>query len=178
MATDSHQLQGFRWIVVVLLAVGCALTWAQTKQEHVHQMGHSVMLFDLSKTMHIFRMTESGGVERVIVKDPTAQDQVVLIQRHLQHEAAAFQHGDYSDPASLHGADMPGLWGSRSRGGANKNFVYGSSQWRRNHFRNNRSSFADCNSPGGSVRSCRSMAPTQRPNDAGFCRTDRQLPTL
>jgi hypothetical protein len=67
------------------------------------------MPFDLAKTTHIFRMTDSGGVERVIVKDPTAKDQVALIQKHLRREAAAFQRGDYSDPASLHGADMPGL---------------------------------------------------------------------
>jgi hypothetical protein len=54
-------------------------------------------------------MTESGGIERVIVRDAAAQDQVPLIQNHLQHEAKAFQRGDYSDPKSLHGADMPGL---------------------------------------------------------------------
>lgn len=109
MTQDSHRLQGFCKFVAVLLAFGSTLAWAQTKQEHVHQMGHSVMPFDLAKTRHIFRMTESGGVERVIVKDATAQDQVALIQQHLQHEAKAFQRGDYSDPASLHGADMPGL---------------------------------------------------------------------
>jgi hypothetical protein len=67
------------------------------------------MFFDLAKTTHIFRMTDSGGVERVVVKDATAKDQVALIQQHLQHEAEAFQRGDYSDPAALHGADMPGL---------------------------------------------------------------------
>ena len=109
MTKDTSQLQGFRRFVVALLVVGGTLAWAQTKQEHVHQMGHSVMPFDLSKTTHIFRMTESGGVERVIVTDPAARDQVALIQQHLQHEAKAFQRGDYSDPTSLHGADMPGL---------------------------------------------------------------------
>ena len=67
------------------------------------------MPFDLAKTTHIFRMTDSGGVERVIVKDATEKDQVLLIQQHLRHEAEAFQRGDYSDPASLHGANMPGL---------------------------------------------------------------------
>ena len=67
------------------------------------------MPFDLGRTTHIFRMTESGGVQTVIVKDATAKDQAALIQRHLQREAEAFQRGDYSDPASLHGATMPGL---------------------------------------------------------------------
>jgi hypothetical protein len=82
---------------------------AQTRQEHVHEMAHSVMPFDISKTVHIFKMTESGGVQRVIAKDPNATDQIALIQQHLQHEAERFQHGDYGDPAMLHGADMPGL---------------------------------------------------------------------
>jgi len=93
----------------VALVVGSTALFAQTRQEHVHQMGHSVMPFDLAKTVHIFKMTESGGVQRVIVKDPEATGQITLIQQHLRHEAAKFQHGDYSDPAKLHGADMPGL---------------------------------------------------------------------
>jgi hypothetical protein len=94
---------------VVLLVLGCAVAFAQTKQEHVHHMGHGVMPFDLSKTTHIFRMTDSGGVERVIAKDSKDKDQIKLIQQHLQHEAQSFARGDYSDPASLHGANMPGL---------------------------------------------------------------------
>ncbi len=32
-----------------------------------------------------------------------------MIQQHLKHEAEAFQRGDYSDPATLHGREMPGL---------------------------------------------------------------------
>lgn len=82
---------------------------AQTRQEHVHQMAHSVMPFDISKTVHIFKMTESGGIQRVIAKDTNATDQIALIQQHLRHEAEKFQQGDYADPAMLHGADMPGL---------------------------------------------------------------------
>ena len=72
-------------------------------------MSHEVMPFDMSKTVHIFKMTESGGVERVVVRDSADADQVALIRRHLAHEAGKFQHGDYSDPAKLHGSDMPGL---------------------------------------------------------------------
>jgi len=95
--------------VAILLIFYSASVSAQTRQEQVHQMGHSIMPFDLSKTVHIFKMTESGGVQRVIAKDPAATDQIALIQMHLQHEAEMFQHGNYSDPASLHGSDMPGL---------------------------------------------------------------------
>jgi hypothetical protein len=35
--------------------------------------------------------------------------QVSLIQHHLQHEASEFQKGNFADPATLHGAAMPGL---------------------------------------------------------------------
>ena len=99
----------FAMSIAVLLLINCGSATAQTQQEHVHNMSHGVMPFDVAKTMHIFKMTESGGVERVIVKDKTYADQVVLIQQHLRKEADRFQHGDYSDPATLHGASMPGL---------------------------------------------------------------------
>jgi len=72
-------------------------------------MAHSVMPFDISKTVHIFKMTEFGGVLRVMAKDPGATDQIALIQQHLQHEARSFQLGNYSDPKKLHGDEMPGL---------------------------------------------------------------------
>lgn len=95
--------------LAILLLFAVTVVFAQTRQEHVHQMGHSVMPFDVSKTVHIFKMTESGGVQRVIAKDANASDQIALIQQHLRHEAEKFQRGDYGDPATLHGADMPGL---------------------------------------------------------------------
>ena len=96
-------------LVALLLLLGCASAIAQTQQQHIHQMSPTVMPFDTSKTIHFFRMTESGGVERVVTRDSSAADQVALIQQHLQHEAARFKRGDYSDPAALHGATMPGL---------------------------------------------------------------------
>jgi len=96
-------------LLAILMSISSVNVFAETQQQHVHQMAHSIMPFDISKTVHIFKMTEFGGVQRVIAKDPGANDQIALIQQHLQHEAKRFQHGDYSDPAKLHGADMPGL---------------------------------------------------------------------
>lgn len=98
-----------RCAALAVSLLGCAAALGQSKQAHVHQMASGVMPFDVSKTVHIFKMTESGGIERVVAKDPGAADQIVLIQQHLRHEATSFQHGDYSDPAMLHGASMPGL---------------------------------------------------------------------
>jgi hypothetical protein len=109
MMKRSNVLWAFSQSSVLLLVIACTTVSAQTKQEHVHNMGQMVMPFDLSKTTHIFRMTETGGVEGVVVKDESEADQISLIQQHLQHEAQAFQRGDYGDPASLHGATMPGL---------------------------------------------------------------------
>lgn len=85
----------------------CAL--AQTAQEHVHSMSHTVMPFDLGRTVHIFRMTASGGIQRVIAKERGDTTQIGQIRLHLRDEAARFQRGDYSDPARLHGTEMPGL---------------------------------------------------------------------
>ena len=97
-----------RVAIVPLLIFGFTAS-AQTPQARVHAMSHNVMPFDMSKTVHIFKMTESGGVQQVIAKDPSDSDQVALIQQHLKHESENFKRGDYSDPATLHGADMPGL---------------------------------------------------------------------
>jgi hypothetical protein len=108
----NGHLRGVFWLaktVAIFLLFGIPTVLAQTSQEHVHQMAHSVMPFDIDKTMHIFKMTESGGVQQVIAKDASANDQITFIQQHLKHEAERFQNGDYSDPAALHGADMPGL---------------------------------------------------------------------
>ena len=98
-----------RATLVVAALFACTGSGAQTAQEHVHRMAPQVMPFDVAKTEHIFRMTETGGVERVVARDPAAADQIALIQEHLRYEAARFQHGDYSDPAMLHGSTMPGL---------------------------------------------------------------------
>ena len=99
----------FAKAIAILLLVGISTVYAQSTQEHVHQMAHSVMPFDIDKTVHIFKMTESGGVQQIIAKDADANDQIALIQQHLRHEAERFQNGDYSDPETLHGEDMPGL---------------------------------------------------------------------
>ena len=93
----------------LFLLLGGPIVMAQTPQERVHEMAHTVMPFDMSKTVHIFKMTETGGIEKVVARDPHAADQIALIRQHLKLEAEKFQRGDYSDPAKLHGRDMPGL---------------------------------------------------------------------
>jgi len=96
-------------LTLTLAFLSCPNVLAQTVQEHVHQMSHGVMPFDMAQTVHIFKMTESGGVQRVVARKPDAADQIALIRQHLHHEAESFQRGDYSDPAMLHGNEMPGI---------------------------------------------------------------------
>ena len=72
-------------------------------------MSHTVMPFEMEKTIHVFRMTEQGGVMQVVTRNDSASDQVPLIRQHLQHEAAKFGKGNFADPANLHGTAMPGL---------------------------------------------------------------------
>lgn len=79
------------------------------RQTMVHDMGSQVMPFSLGQTTHIFEMTETGGVQQVVAKDPHDSSQIALIQQHLQHEAMLFSEGDFTDPSSLHGTSMPGL---------------------------------------------------------------------
>jgi hypothetical protein len=114
-----------RTTVALLVAGTFMVGWpgrasAQTLQEHVHNSAHTVMPFDMSRTVHIFRMTEQGGIQRVVVRDSSAKEQIGLIQQHLKHEAERFQTGDFSDPGKLHGEDMPGLKDLQTGGSAIK----------------------------------------------------------
>jgi hypothetical protein len=96
-------------LTVLCLLAASPLSQAQTTQQRIHRMSHQVMPFDMSRTLHIFRMTETGGVQQVVARNRHDTDQIRLIRMHLKHEAKKFARGDYSDPARLHGADMPGL---------------------------------------------------------------------
>lgn len=81
------------------------------RQAAVAERGAHVMPFDQTKTTHVFNKTADGGIETVTVTATASSDtsQIELIRMHLQHEAQLFASGDFSDPASIHGTNMPGL---------------------------------------------------------------------
>jgi hypothetical protein len=118
-ASDSHPIAPARLAIVgsVLLAVlgtlgvmaAAGMLAPSGRQAAVRERGSQVMPFDLDRTTHVFEVTGDGGIEIVTVKDPTDKAQIALIQQHLEHEATKFRAGDFSDPAAIHGADMPGL---------------------------------------------------------------------
>ena len=79
------------------------------RQAEVEKRGAEVMPFKLDQTTHVFQALNDGGLQTVRVKDSANREQIALIQTHLKKEAEKFQRGDFSDPAKIHGEDMPGL---------------------------------------------------------------------
>ncbi len=68
-----------------------------------------IMPFSLTATLHTFTNTADGGTEAVKVKNPKDRKNIALIRSHLLKEAKKFGLGDFSDPAYLHGKNMPGI---------------------------------------------------------------------
>lgn len=101
-ATAGIALAGF-------IAFAAGVFDGPDRQQAVADRGAEVMPFDLDVTTHRFEPSGAGGVETVIADDPSDSEQIGLIQQHLREEAAAFARGDFSDPAQIHGKEMPGL---------------------------------------------------------------------
>lgn len=102
-------------LALVLLIAGGGIGYGvntflrERRQADVAVRGAEVMPFDLTKTTHTFERVADGGVQMVTANDPTDTEQIALIRAHLQEEAANFTRGDFSDPAQIHGEDMPGI---------------------------------------------------------------------
>ncbi|MFI6737265.1 hypothetical protein ACIBI9_30430 [Nonomuraea sp. NPDC050451] len=79
------------------------------RQAEIAARSRKVMPFDLERTTHQFAKAATGGTQTVTSDDPADAQQVKLIREHLTAEAAGFSKGDYGDPASIHGGEMPGL---------------------------------------------------------------------
>jgi len=97
---------------IMLLLAGAASASAKATEmrlDAVQQRGAQVMPFSLDQTLHIFTKTATGGRQQVLAKEPADAGQIGLIQAHLAKIAGQFAQGDYSDPAQIHGEDMPGL---------------------------------------------------------------------
>lgn len=96
-------------ILLVGLGIGYQQLQLHQRQAMIHERGSTVMPFNLSKTTHVFNKTQSGGVQRITVdKDSNGQDEQ-QIRSHMEIIAEEFEHGNFTDPATLHGESMPGL---------------------------------------------------------------------
>ena len=67
------------------------------------------MPFSLARTCHVFLKTATGGIQKVIAKNPGDGEQINLIRGHLMEMVNDFKLGDFSDPIKIHGEQMPGL---------------------------------------------------------------------
>jgi len=94
--------------VVVVATTSGALANDSPRQTKIEHNSAQVMPFSMDATMHRFVATPAGGVQTVFVHDGDPK-QIVLVRSHLRKEANAFARGDFADPASIHGGDMPGL---------------------------------------------------------------------
>jgi len=116
MQRCSRQLWAFAGIVLTLgvPTTVSAQTASPERIEEVAKRGAEVMPFDLKQTQHVFTKTETGGVQQVVARDPANAEQIGLIRQHLTKISQEFARGDFSDPARIHGEDMPGLAELRS----------------------------------------------------------------
>ena len=79
------------------------------RQADVARRGADVMPFSLAATQHVFTKSADGGTQRVVARKAGDPGQVRLVRQHLREIDAQFRRGDFSGPAHIHGADMPGL---------------------------------------------------------------------
>jgi hypothetical protein len=79
------------------------------QMEMIHSKSHLVMPFDMNKVTHYFIKNDNGGVLMIRAKYPEDSTQIPLIKEHLNKEKNLFSEGDFNDPKSLHGTDMPGV---------------------------------------------------------------------
>jgi len=123
---SSKNRKGF-WLIggLVIVTAIAALAFVyvtgvltpRSRQEEVALRGAQVMPCDLDQTVHVFEKLDDGGRQRVVVKDRSNKEQISLIRGHLKEEAEKFRRGDFSDPAKIHGQDMPGLAELKSAAG-------------------------------------------------------------
>lgn len=95
--------------VIMALLSHTAIADDAEKRAEVAVRGAEVMPFSLARTQHQFLKTADGGVQRIVARDDMDLEQVWSIRRHLEELAQRFGLGDFSGPAFIHGADMPGL---------------------------------------------------------------------
>lgn len=114
---SSNRRRNF-WLVggfATLTIIGALFFYAtgtfttHNRHEEVAARGAQVMPFDLKQTLHVFEKLDNGGLQKVVAKDPSNKEQISLIQAHLKEESERFLRGDFSDPAKIHGQDIPGL---------------------------------------------------------------------
>ena len=107
-STDVRQVARIIVTVAALWLCGAAFAAERSRQDDVRAKGADVMPFALDQTVHVFDKNDAGGVQRVLARGG-ADAQKRMIRGHLREIAESFAARDFSKPAHIHGADMPGL---------------------------------------------------------------------
>jgi len=100
-------------LTTILLAAALSVTpddgaAPRSRDDQVREASKDVMPFSMGATQHIFRKTHDGGVQTVVVRKPDEQ-QTTMVRQHLRQLAEQFRARDFTGPAHIHGATMPGL---------------------------------------------------------------------
>lgn len=101
-------------LIPLVLLLTAAVTAQQPHQDHHGQMnarGKQAMGFDQEAVAHHFFLHDNGGTIQVTVKDPRDSANLAAIRDHLPHIATMFAAGDFTTPAFVHAADVPGVDG-------------------------------------------------------------------
>lgn len=102
---------------VLLLAAGCAgpatpaadsTARADSAFAAVQARGAAVMGVDQGTSTHVFEDRPDGGRIVYTADDSTDSAAVATIRAHLRDLAVAFAAGDFSQPARVHGREVPG----------------------------------------------------------------------
>lgn len=96
-------------LLLMVLSAQAVENASDERLDEVAKRGIDVMSFNLEKTTHVFSKTVKGGVQQVIARDSANFEQIMLVREHLSKLSQDFMQGDFSDPAKIHGEDMPGL---------------------------------------------------------------------
>jgi hypothetical protein len=102
-------------MIAAAAVIMTASVTARDDRAEVAEDGGAVMPFDLELTTHRFQKTMFGGVQTVVADNAADSRQVMLIREHLMKEVDAFRQGDFRDPKTIHGADMPDVATLESR---------------------------------------------------------------
>jgi hypothetical protein len=126
--SNNIQLRRRRSTVAILMATGLGIgllssceskksvTLAKSEAKDVAARGQTVMGFNLDRSTHRFIKNGYGGIEQVVADDPADSKTIEAIRAHVSGVAEAFQNGDFSSPAAIHGDSMPGLSVLRAAG--------------------------------------------------------------
>lgn len=100
-------------LTIMLLAATLSVTpdngpAPMSRDDQVREASKDVMPFSMGATQHIFRKTDDGGVQTVVVRQPDEQ-QTTMVRQHLRQIADQFRARDFTSPTHIHGETMPGL---------------------------------------------------------------------